>query len=168
MPPVLVRRERDGDGPAIAAVTAAAFGSPESVEVRLVDALRASDAWLPALSLAAVDGEGEVIGHLLCTRAHVGTEPALGLGPLSVHPDHQRRGVGSALMHAVLGAAEALDEPLVVLLGDPKYYGRFGFRPASELDITPPLPEWRGAFQVRVLRRRLAGEFAYAEPFLEL
>ncbi|MGH9224304.1 MAG: GNAT family N-acetyltransferase [Acidimicrobiales bacterium] len=167
---MLVRRERDGDATAIAAVTAAAFGTGEGmpVEVVLVDRLRASEAWVPALSLVAVNDTGEVIGHVLCTRAHVDGEPALGLGPLSVHPDHQRRGVGSALMHAAVGAAEALDEPLVVLLGDPAYYSRFGFQPAAEHGIIPPVAEWTGAFQVRVLHRELRGEFAYALPFMDL
>jgi putative acetyltransferase len=170
---VVVRREGDGDAATIAAVTEAAFaGAAQAgqapVEVALVARLRGGDAWLPPLSLVAVDGAGTVIGHVVCTRAHVGDELALGLGPLSVRPDHQRRGVGSSLMHAVLGAAEALDEPLVVLLGSPRYYTRFGFRPASELGITPPDPEWRGAFQVRVLRRELRGGFAYAPPFMDL
>ena len=168
MPAVLVRREREGDAPAIAAVTAAAFGGPDAVEVGLVDALRASDAWIPALSQVAEAAHGDVIGHVVCTRAHVAEEQALGLGPLSVHPDHQRRGVGSALMHAVLGAADALGEPLVVLLGDPAYYRRFGFVPAAGHGIDPPVAEWRGAFQVRVLHRPLAGTFAYARPFMEL
>jgi putative acetyltransferase len=92
----------------------------------------------------------------------------LGLGPLSVRPDHQRRGVGSALMHAVLGAADALGEPLVALLGDPGYYSRFGFRPSTEYQISPPKPEWQPHFQVRVLtayRPGLHGTFAYPEPF---
>jgi putative acetyltransferase len=50
----------------------------------------------------AVTPAGEVTGHVLCTRAHVGPDPVLGLGPLAVRPDHQRHGVGSALVHAVL------------------------------------------------------------------
>ena len=57
----------------------------------------------------------------------------LALGPLSVRPDRQRQGVGSALMHAVLGAADALGERLVALLGSTAYYPRFGFRPARPL-----------------------------------
>jgi putative acetyltransferase len=56
----------------------------------------------------------------------------LGLGPLGVEPGWQRRGVGSALMHAILGGAEACGETLVGLVGDPAYYGRFGFAPAWE------------------------------------
>lgn len=71
-------------------------------------------------------------------------------------------------MHAVLGAAEALDEPLVALLGDPAYYCRFGFRLGEEYGITPPVAEWQPHFQVRPLAAyspSLRGAFTYPEPF---
>ena len=170
---MLIRRESAGDADAIRAITAAAFarpGRPNQVppEVRLVDELRESEAWLPALSLVATGPGGEVIGHVLCTRAHVDQAPVLALGPLTVRPDRQRAGVGSALVHAVLGAADALGEPLVALLGDPGYYRRFGFRLAAEYQINPPVASWQPHFQVRVLRcyrPSVAGTFRYAEPF---
>jgi putative acetyltransferase len=111
---------------------------------------------------------GEVIGHVLGTRGHVGQDPVLALGPLAVRPDHQRHGAGSALMHAILGAADALGEPLVALLGDPAYYRRFGFELGTAYQITPPGPEWQPYFQVRVLSEyqpRLRGMFTYPEPF---
>jgi putative acetyltransferase len=163
---VLIRREAAGDAADVRAVTAAAFG--RSVEATLVDELRASDAWLPSLSLVAIDPAGDVIGHVLCSRGHVGPAPMLALGPLSVRPDRQRRGVGSALVHAVLGAGDALDEPLVALLGSPAYYARFGFRLSGEYGIEPPRLEWRPHFQVRVLTAYQAGvrgTFTYPEPF---
>jgi putative acetyltransferase len=71
-------------------------------------------------------------------------------------------------MHAVLGAADALGAPLVVLLGSTRYYPRFGFRLASEYGITPKRPEWAPDFQARTLtayQPSLHGEFAYPEPF---
>ena len=105
---------------------------------------------------------------MLGSRGHVGQDPVLALGPLAVRPDHQRHGVGSALMHAILGAADALGEPLAALLGDPAYYGRFGFELSSVYQITPPRPEWQPHFQVRVLsgyQPRLRGMFTYPEPF---
>jgi putative acetyltransferase len=170
---VLIRRESPGDADAIRAITAAAFARPDRPdrappEVRLVDELRTSEAWLPALSLVATDPGAEVIGHVLCTRAHVDRAPVLALGPLTVRPDRQRSGVGSALVHTVLGAADALGEPLVALLGDPGYYRRFGFRLAAEYQINPPVASWRPHFQVRVLfcyRPSVTGTFRYAEPF---
>ena len=168
---MLIRRETPQDRAAVAAVTTAAFGDGlEPVETRLLARLREDEAWLPALSLVAI-GEGEVVGHVVCTRGFVDAAPALGLGPISVRPDRQRRGVGQALMHAVLGAADAIGEPLVVLLGDPAFYGRFGFVPASELGIAAPDPGWGRHFQARALSScpaGLAGTFRYAAPFAEL
>jgi len=169
---MLIQRETPDQADAIRAVTAAAFAQPETltepVEAKLLDELRDTDAWLPALSLVAIGADDAVVGHVVCTRARLNSTAVLGLGPLSVHPDHQRRGVGLALMHAVLGAADALGEPLVVLLGDPGYYSRFGFRLAHEYGIEPTVPEWRPHFQARPLSTfspALRGTFTYAEPF---
>ena len=170
---MLIRREAAADAEVIRAVTAAAFaraGAPGHLpaEATLVDELRQNEAWIPALSLVASGPGGDVTGHVLCTRGHVGDVPVLALGPLSVRPDRQRAGVGSALMHAVLGAGDALGEPLVALLGDPGYYARFGFRPGADHQITPPVAGWRPHFQVRLLdayRASMRGTFRYAEPF---
>ncbi|OLR93035.1 GNAT family N-acetyltransferase [Actinokineospora bangkokensis] len=168
-----IRRERPSDAPQVHDVVEAAFAAEPAGEAGLVDALRLDPGWIPALSWVAEDdgATGRVIGHVVCTRATVDGRPALGLGPLSVHPDHQRRGVGSALVHAVLGAADALDEPVVVLLGSPTYYSRFGFAPAADLGIEPPVAEWAPHFQVRTLSAwdgSLRGPFAYARPFDDL
>jgi putative acetyltransferase len=169
---VLIRRETERDADLIRAITTAAFAPrrPGQIppEAALIDELRAGPAWLPALSLVAVTPAGEVIGHVLGTRGHAGQDPVLALGPLAVRPHHQQHGVGSALMHAVLGAADALGEPLVALLGDPTYYRRFGFELSTVYQISPPRPEWQPHFQVRVLSEyqpRLRGKFTYPEPF---
>lgn len=170
---MLIRRETERDVDVVRAITTAAFAQgrpPRQVvpEARLIDELRASPAWIPALSLVAVTPAGEPIGHVLGTRGHIGQDSVLALGPLAVRPDRQRRGVGSALMHAVLGAADALEEPLAALLGDPAYYHRFGFELSTVYQITPPRPQWQPHFQVRVLsgyQPRLRGTFTYPEPF---
>jgi putative acetyltransferase len=173
---VLVRRELPGDVAGIRAVHVAAFGDSGEparvpVEAGLVDALRASGAWVPELSLVA-DRAGEIVGHVACSRASIGAHRALGLGPLGVLPRYHGTGVGSALMHAVLGAADALGEPVVVLLGHARYYPRFGFRPAREYGITPPVAEWgEEHFQARVLTAwepGMRGAFEYAAPFRDL
>ncbi|OLF17499.1 GNAT family N-acetyltransferase [Actinophytocola xanthii] len=165
---MLVRRELPEDTTVVTEVHRAAFDG--ETEASLVTALRADAGWLPALSMVAVL-DGAVVGHVVCTRATVGGMPALGLGPLGVLPHHQRRRVGTALMHAVLGAADALDEPVVVLLGHTDYYPRFGFRPAAEFGITPPVAEWASHFQARALtayRPEVRGHFTYAAPFQKL
>lgn len=170
---MLIRRETAPDETAIRTVHEAAFarqdGSPP-VEVGLVDRLRADSSWIPALSLVAENSE-TVIGHVVCSRGRVGDHPALGLGPIGVLPDHQGRGVGSALMHAVLAAADARDESFVALLGSPDFYHRFGFHDSSRLGIVAPDPAWGSAFQTRALAAHdpsVRGTFAYAAPFDDL
>ncbi|MBA8826875.1 putative acetyltransferase [Saccharopolyspora lacisalsi] len=168
---MLIRRELPQDAAAVHAVHAAAFHRPELPEstpreAPLVDELRDTSEWLPRLSLVAV--EETVVGHVVCSRGRIDDHAALGLGPIGVLPAHQRRGVGSALMRAVLGAADALDEPIVVLLGSPNYYPRFGFGPAAEHGIHPPVAEWEPAFQACPLTGHdpeVRGTFRYPAPF---
>ena len=115
--------------------------------------------------------DGAIVGHVLCTRGTVEGRPVLALGPLAVDPAHQRSGVGTALMHAVLGAGDALGEPLVALLGHLDYYPQFGFVPGTSLGVSPPVAEWADHFQVRPLTTYdagLRGTFAYAAPFDDL
>lgn len=163
---------------AIRAVTAAAFSGVEHSapsiepdgapgEATLVGWLREDPGWIPELSLVA-EADGEIVGHAVATRGTLAGRPSLGLGPVSVSPARQRDGVGSALMHAILGAADAMGEPVVVLLGSPDYYGRFGFVPASSLGIEAPEPAWGDYFQARPLAAYdpdLRGRFSYAAPF---
>ncbi|HEX4362511.1 MAG TPA: N-acetyltransferase [Pseudonocardia sp.] len=171
---VAVRRERAADGEAIRRVHDAAF--PTALESGLMDALRADPGWLPKLSLVAVV-DGVVVGHVVATRGRVDRAPAqsggqpaaLGIGPLGVHPDRQRHGVGAALMYALIGAAEALDETLLCLLGEPDYYRRFGFVTGHELGVLSPDPSWGAYFQARRLTEDApVGAFRYAEPFSRL
>jgi putative acetyltransferase len=170
---VHVRRERPADHDAVRALHRAAFGpgaaarGAELVEDRLTDELREDAGFLPHLSLVAVDDD-VVVGHVLATRGRLEPlgVPALGLGPLGVLPDAQGRGTGSALVHALVAVAEASEERLVALLGDPAYYRRFDFRPAAELGITAPDPAWGAYFQARVLAGPpVGGTFRYAAPF---
>jgi putative acetyltransferase len=170
---VIVRREVPADVLATRVVVAAAFtppGRPGELpeEVTLLDELRADPGWLPELSLVALGPDGEIAGHVVCSRGHVESAPVLALGPLGVHPTRQRRGIGQALVHAVLGAADALGEPMVVLLGSPLYYSRFGFRLAAGYGVEPAVPGWAPHFQVRTLTTYspdLRGRFAYPPPF---
>ena len=171
---MIIRRETLEDRAAVDAVTTAAFGQPtvdaEPVETRLLRALRDDAGWISTLSMVAARDD-EVIGHVVCTRGRVGVVDALGLGPISVLPSRQRQGVGEALMHAVIGAADAAGEPLIALLGDPRFYSRFGFVPASELGVKAPDPAWAENFQVRTLTDCppvVAGAFRYPAPFADV
>ena len=151
---------------------AAAFASDsdEPAEARLVDQLRACPGWIPALSWVA-ELDGRVVGHNVCTRGFVGEIPCLGLGPVGVAPDLQLAGVGSALMHAMIGAADALDEPLIALLGNPAYYSKFGFVPSTDVGIAAPDESWGVYFQVLPLSswdETISGAFRYASPFEDL
>jgi putative acetyltransferase len=165
-----IRRDGPGDAAPIRAVHRAAFArdAGEPVEVGLVDALRADAGWLPHFSLVAVV-DGQLVGHVVATRASVDGVPALGVGPLGVLPAFQCRGVGTALMYTLVGAALARDETLVGLLGEPAFYGRFGFVAAAERGVRAPDPEWGPSFQALALADSApSGTFRYAEPFESL
>ena len=164
-----VRREGPADRETVREIQAAAFsaGEGEPMEVRLLDALRATDSWIPALSWVA-EVNGRVVGHCVSTRGHVGDVSCVGLGPIGVVPDAQGKGVGSALINATIGAADALGEPLIALLGEPTYYTRFGFTPATSHGIEPPESAWGDYFQVLRLSAwtdSIRGSFQYAPPF---
>jgi putative acetyltransferase len=166
---VILRRERPTDRSAVRDVHLEAFARPVvevAAEATLVDELREDGDVVPGLSIVA-EHDGLVVGHVVCSRARIGERPSLGLGPLGVLPDHQGRGVGSALMHAVLAAADALDAGEVVLLGSPAYYSRFGFVLAAAAGITSPDPRWAPHFQVRPLTAwdGPRGPFRYAPAF---
>lgn len=131
-----IRVETRDDWDEIAAVTRAAFG--EDGEVRMIELIRASDAFVPELSLIAVN-DGAVVGHVLLSYVELsGRGRLLELGPLSVLPAWQRAGIGLVLAWDAIRRADELGEPLVLVLGHPSYYQRFGFRRASELGIDAP------------------------------
>lgn len=169
---MIVRRELPADVAASRIVQSAAFdsGEGEPAEARLLDALRSCDGWIPALSWVA-EIDSRIVGHNVCTRGYVNDVPCVGLGPIGVAPDSQHSGVGSALMHTMIGAADSLGEPLIALLGDPAYYSKFGFVPSAELGITPPEAEWDVHFQVLPLAAwndGITGAFQYSAPFGEV
>jgi len=164
-----VREVTIADHAAVHAVVRAAFGRPD--EADLVAALRADPAYRPALELVAEDRDA-IVGHVMLTAATIdgGGGEALALAPLAVVPARQGRGIGAALVRTVLArAAEPAHRPdsdMVVVVGDPRYYARFGFRPGVQLGLAPPVPEWGPAFQALALP--LPGPprvVRYAPPF---
>ncbi|MBV6698283.1 GNAT family N-acetyltransferase [Kitasatospora aureofaciens] len=165
---VSTRVECPDDAPATRRVHMAAFPGPD--EADLVDALRRDPAWLPGLSLVAVDDAGLVIGHALMTRLPVGDGGnALALAPVAVAPEWQRKGVGELVVRAALSAAEEAGEKLVVVLGDPGYYGRFGFAPAGRHEVSGPFEVPDAYFQALALPAYDGGPRGlcrYPEPFV--
>ena len=174
---MIVREQQADDYEAIRHVYAEAFRRPRfrqpqnpgslAPEVGLFEALWEAGDAIPEFSFTALT-DGGVVGHVTASQATVATDPVVAVGPIGVLPEHQGTGIGSALMDALLAAADAADVPLIVLLGAPQYYSRFGFRPAKDLGVIPPEPEWGEGFQARPLTaytESVAGQFQYAPAF---
>ena len=115
-------------------------------EQDLVKRLRSSAGYLPEQELVALDGD-RIVGHILTTRividGEAGPVNALEVAPLCVALDHRCRGIGALLMEEALKRGRASGFPAVFLVGDPRYYARFGFRPVAELGIrnASPIPD---------------------------
>lgn len=130
-----IRAESIADHDAIRRVTTAAFAGAAHAsgsEAHIIDALRAANAL--TLSLVA-DIDGRIAGHVALSPVSLddGSDDWYGLGPVSVDPRDQGNGVGSALVRAALAELPALGARGCVVLGDPRYYTRFGFRPHPQL-----------------------------------
>ncbi len=126
---IIVRPERPEDIETIRAITTAAFASAEhssGTEAMIVDALRAAHAL--TLSLVAVE-QDEIVGHVALSPVSIesGATKWFGLGPVSVRPDRQGTGIGKALIEAGIAKLEDDGAHGCVVLGDPRYYARFGF-----------------------------------------
>ena len=147
---VELRRERPGDERDIARVCDEAFGQPD--ESRIVDAIR--QCGRVALSLVAVDDSG-IVGHVLFTPVTIeGDGPpiaALGLGPMAVLPEHQRQGIGSTLVEAGLQECARMGCQVVVVIGHPEFYPRFGFRPGRQSGLRSEFSVPDEAFMVAEL-----------------
>jgi putative acetyltransferase len=125
-----IRAEQTADIAAVRRVNEQAFGRTH--EAALVDALRVVSH--PQVSLVAV-ADGQVVGHIFFSpvmiESETSTAAALGLAPMAVLPEYQRQGVGSQLVREGLRACRRIGCNVVVVLGHPEYYPRFGFVPAS-------------------------------------
>lgn len=165
VPGVGIRAERPGDEAAIHRLTAAAFRDmpfSQRNEQHLVDALRRNGDL--ALSLVAEQG-GEITGHIAFSPVAIsdGTLRWFGLGPVSVWPERQGRGIGGALIRHGISELRRRGAAGLVLLGSPTYYARFGFRPLPQLRYPGPPPEY---FQCLVLTGDVpTGEVRYASAF---
>ena len=164
---MLIRPESVEDGEAIHHVNRAAFDG--STEATLVDRLRKDG--LVVVSVVAVE-DGQIVGHILFSRLPIYTStvviPAVALAPMSVIPGRQRQGIGSALVREGLRACRAAGERIVIVLGHPEYYPRFGFSSALAARLRSPF-SGRSAFMALELESGaladISGEVRYPPPF---
>jgi putative hydrolase of HD superfamily len=162
---ITIRCEQPDDIDAIARVTEAAFANAahsSHTEHFIVNALRRANR-LP-VSLVAVE-HGVIIGHLAISPVTItpGTTDWYGLGPVSISPDRQQQGIGSALMNAALARLRHLGAAGCVVLGEPAYYGRFGFLAQAGLRLPGVPPEY---FQALALAGEIPeGDVQYHEAF---
>jgi len=136
-----IRIERAEDYEAVFQVIKSAFGREN--EAQLVEKIRKLDCFIPQLSLVAVKDDA-LVGHILFSRVVIQTQagdvPALGLAPVAVLPELQKQGIGSRLIRQGLDECRRLGHKIVVLVGHPDYYPRFGFLPARAKGLEIPFP----------------------------
>ncbi len=126
-----LRDEVDADVDAVQALVVAAFA--DEAEGVLVSALRGEP---DTISLVA-ERDG-VVGHILFSACEVEGTPAMALAPVAVLPNQQQLGIGKALCRAGIQACRARGHKLIIVLGHPDYYPKFGFIPAQPLGIMSP------------------------------
>ncbi len=136
---VVLRRENFEDFSAVCAVNEAAFG--RSDEANLVDRLRHEGAVLASF---VAEREERVVGHVLFSRMLIetadGSLPSVALAPVAVMPEDQRRGVGGQLIRVGLDWLRGRGEQVVLVLGHPDYYPRFGFSSERARGLQSPFP----------------------------
>jgi putative acetyltransferase len=147
----MIRREEPRDADAVRRVNELAFGQP--TEANLVCELTAAGA--STLSLVAEEG-GCVVGHILFSpvtiETHAGQVIAVGLAPMAVLPDQQRKGIGTRLVQEGLAELKRLGHEVVVVVGHPDYYPRFGFSRASGFGLRTEIDCSDEAFMAIELR----------------
>jgi predicted N-acetyltransferase YhbS len=160
-----IRQEQAKDIDTITRLTQSAFrdqSNSSHTEEYIVNALRRSNQL--TISLVAVEHDF-IVGHVAISPITISSGMAswYGLGPVSVLPDHQRQGIGSKLIRAALAELQRLGGQGCVVLGNPSYYGRFGFKPTSYLDL-PGVPSQY--FQALLLAGELPrGTVCYDQAF---
>lgn len=167
---MLIRQETSNDYEEVYYVVKQAFVSAEhndGKEQDLVAALRKSDAFIPQLSLVA-EINGKIVGHILFTEAKVGSDTVLVLAPLSVLPEFQKQGVGTALIRKGHETGKELGYEYSLVLGSEKYYPRFGYLPAIQFGIEVPegMPSVNFmAIQLQEHAGSINGVVTYAKEF---
>ncbi|MEH2096755.1 GNAT family N-acetyltransferase [Nostoc sp.] len=163
-----IRCETLPDYTVIAEVNTLAFGQEN--EAKLVEKIRCSDRYIPELSLVA-EVENVVVGHILFSYIDLVDEETLqvlGLAPMAIHPQFQRQGIGSKLVQVGLEIADTKKEAMVIVLGHPHFYNRFGFQASVNYEITSPFPVPEDVFMVKALQsyeKKYTGKVVYPTTF---
>ena len=165
-----IRKEETKDHETVYSVVKSAFDSAEHAdgnEQDLVNALRKSSAFIPELSLVA-ETDGKIAGHIMFTKAEIGNNVVLALAPLSVLPEYQGKGIGTALIKEGHRIAEELGYEYSIVLGSEHYYPRTGYIPSDEFGIKPPFDVPRENFMVYKIKKNapdIHGTVRYAKEF---
>lgn len=138
--PVNIRRETPSDYGEVYELVKASFAtSTNDGEWDYLSEVRKSDNFIPGLSFVAENGKGKLVGQIVLYKTEISTPngpvAALLLSPISVHPDHFRRGIARAMMREAFAVAKAMGYTAVFLCGEPEFYHKFGFRATYEYNI---------------------------------
>lgn len=142
-------------------------------EQDLVVKLRQAPEYNYELEVVAKNDDGDVVGHIMLTEIKIvdcnDKYTALALAPLSVLPDYRNKGLGKALIQAVEERAKSQDYTTIIVLGDPEYYGKFGYEEAKDYNIKCPFDVPSKYFMVKFLWDQLIeqpqGEVIYSDAF---
>jgi putative acetyltransferase len=166
-PPLRIRTETAADREAVREVLRLAFGRDD--EASLVEVLR-DDGWVRTSLVAEIDGR--IVGHLLFSELPIvsatGTVPALALAPVAVLPACQRQGIGSQLIRRGLDACRDQGDRIVIVLGHPDFYRRFGFSSELARALDSPFsgePSFMAMELVAGALDGVSGRVQYAPPF---
>jgi predicted N-acetyltransferase YhbS len=175
---ILIRKELTEEYNTTEKVVRKAFLNEEysdKNEHLLVNRIRKTDAFIPGLSLVAIDQDNEIVGHLLLSKITIvnndKTVDSLALAPVSVIPEHQKKGIGSQLIHAALKKAKEIGYQSVIVLGHSDYYPKFGFKQACLWNIQAPFDVPDEVFMALELTENslenVQGVVHYSNAFLE-
>lgn len=166
----VIRKEEPKDYEAVYAVLKKAFAHAahaDGNEQEPVNELRKGAAFIPELSPVA-EIDGMIAGHVMFTKANVGQQEVLALAPLSVLPEYQRKGIGTALIKEGHKIAQQLGYEYSVVLGSEEYYPKAGYLPADVFGIFPPFDVPRENFMACKIKEQAAelhGTMRYAKEF---
>ncbi len=170
---LIIRGEKAADYPVIYEINKIAFGRED--EAKLVEDVRKSKNYEFGFSLVAVK-EDIILGHALFSKAFVVHKKmrfkCLALGPIAVLPEHQRKGIGKALIEEGFERAKEVGFGAVVVIGDPVYFGQFDFKPSTVYKVRCSFNKIPEHFMVKEITRnamrRIIGTVQYAKEFLTL